>query len=258
MWKSLRIATAAVCFASVVAADAPSPGRNTVVVRGQEQEIWYYPAQTSNRNSPRVLFLPGDGGWRGFAIDMAKALAAAGYHVYGWDIKKYLTGFTARTGLRESNIADDTDQIARWISQGSGEKVVLAGWSQGAAMAVLAAASPAHRSAYAGVIALGLPDSGVLGWRWRDDLTYVTKRDPDEPTFSTLPYLRQLSPLPIALIYSSDDEYISAEAMNRLIASAGEPKRCIHVEAKGHRYDGARVELFRQMGEAVQWMTKAR
>jgi dienelactone hydrolase len=258
MWKALQLITAMICATVALWAEAPSPGRNIVRLREQAQEIWYYPAAGGTRNSAHVLFLPGDGGWRGFAIDMAKAMAEAGYHVYGWDIKKYLVGFTDTGGLRESDIADDTHQIAGWISQGSGEKVVLAGWSQGAAMAVLAAASPAHKSEYAGVIALGLPESGVLGWRLRDDLTYLTKRDPNEPTFSTLPYLRQLSPLPIALIYSRDDEYVSADAVKRLIAAAGEPKRCIHIQAKGHRYDGARADLFGQMCGAVQWMTQAR
>jgi dienelactone hydrolase len=258
MWKLLRFACAAVCVTALTAADAPSPGKNIVWVRGQAQEIWYYPAAIRNSSAPPVLFLPGDGGWRGFAIDLAKDMAAAGYHVYGWDIKTYLVGFTGQTGLREPNIADDTHQIARWIEQRSSDRVVLAGWSQGAAMAVVAAAFQQHRSAYAGVIALGLPDSGVLGWRWRDDLTYLTKRDPDEPTFLTVPYLRQLSPLPIVLIYSGDDEYVSPDAMKALIAAAGEPKRCIHIQAKGHRYEGARAELLKQMGEAVQWMTGPR
>jgi alpha-beta hydrolase superfamily lysophospholipase len=258
MWKLLRFACAAVCVTALTAADAPSPGKNTVTVRGQAQEVWYYPAATRNSSSLPVLFLPGDGGWRGFAIDLAKDMAAAGYDVYGWDIKTYLVGFTGHTGLREPDIADDTHQIATWIAQRSRDKVVLAGWSQGAAMAVLAAASPQHRSAYAGIIALGLPDSGVLGWRWRDDLTYLTKKDPDEPTFPTLPYLRQLSPLPTALIYSGDDEYVSADAMKALIAATGEPKRCIHLQAKGHRYEGARAELLKQMGDAVQWMTGRR
>jgi dienelactone hydrolase len=257
MSRPMRFALTAICFATIAAADPLPPGKNQVWVRGQSQEVWYYPPANGNSSVTRVLFLPGDGGWRGFAIDVARGLAEAGYGVYGWDIKKYLVGFTDTAVLRESDIAEDTYQIARWISQRSNGKVVLAGWSQGAAMAVLAAATPGRRSAYAGVVALGLPDAGVLGWRLRDDLTYLTKRDADEPTFATLPYLRQVSPLPIALIYSTDDEYVSSGAMNAMISAAGQPKRCIHIEAKGHRYDGARVELFKHMTEAIRWMTQA-
>ena len=41
---------------------AQTPGKNVVTVRGQKQEIYYYPA-TSAKLNRKVLFAPGDGGW---------------------------------------------------------------------------------------------------------------------------------------------------------------------------------------------------
>src|SRR6185295_8774725 len=82
------------------AAATHTPGRNSAWVRSQAQDIYFYPAQGALRGS--VLFVPGDGGWRGFAIDIAQVIAQGGYDVYGLDTKRYLESFTGRTALRET------------------------------------------------------------------------------------------------------------------------------------------------------------
>ncbi len=59
-------------------ANAASPGRNSVAVRGKAQTIWFYPA-TGAKLDRKVLFIAGDGGWRGWAITVAQQMAAWGY-----------------------------------------------------------------------------------------------------------------------------------------------------------------------------------
>jgi len=231
----------------------PAP-QLSMTLRGRSQEIYSYGA-ASGKGAPKVLFLPGDGGWRGFAVDMAKAIAREGYDVYGWDIKKYLTDFTNKTTLSEAEMIADIHEVARWITRDTGERPLLAGWSQGAAMAVLAAAAPQSEKAYRGVVAIGLPNAAFLGWRTVDELTYITRKKPNEPVFSVAPRLPEVTPLPLALIYSTSDEYITATDAKRLYDTAREPKRYFEVGARNHRYDGARSEFFHALSESLRWVS---
>ena len=91
------------------------PGKNTMMLRGQEEEIYFYAPPAAAGDAPPVLFLPGDGGWRGDVIDMAREVARAGYRVYGWDIKDYLEDFTGKTRLSEAEIAEDVATITGWV-----------------------------------------------------------------------------------------------------------------------------------------------
>lgn len=131
-------------------------GRNVVLVRGKKVDLYYYPATGAKLNR-RVLFVPGDGGWRGWAITVAGYLASWGYDVYGLDTRQYLVAFTSgRTVLKESEIMSDFRTLANWVTKGSGEKITLVGWSEGAGLGVLAAADSGNHRCFNGLIAFGL------------------------------------------------------------------------------------------------------
>jgi dienelactone hydrolase len=239
----------------LLSAQSTHPGRNHMMLRGHAQDLYLYPTQGSERGT--VLFLPGDGGWRGFAIDMARSLAASGYSTYGWDIKQYLMGFTnGNQTLSQAEMAADIGQVAEWVMRGKPGRLILAGWSEGAAMAVLAASVPANQSRLAGVMTVGLPEAAVLGWRRVDDLTYVTKRMPNEPTFPLAPLMPRISPLPLAVIQSTMDEYVPGESAQRLLEAAREPKRFFLIQARSHRYEGNQAELFRTLQESAAWILR--
>lgn len=92
---------------------------------------------------------------------MTQKLAASGIDIYGWDVKQYLSGFTCgRTTLSEKDIQADAAILASRLGATQNRRFVLIGWSQGAAMAVLAGASPALQTLLSGVVVLGLPESG--------------------------------------------------------------------------------------------------
>jgi dienelactone hydrolase len=241
------LAVAAPLFAEVL-----HEGDNRIDLRGRSQHVYFYPAAAEAHGS--VLFLPGDAGWRGFAVEMAKYLARSGFDVYGWDIKQYLSGFTTSRGtLSERDIQVDTAAMAGRLRTQPNARLVLVGWSQGAAMAVLAAADPPAQEFFAGVVALGLPESAVLGWRFADDLTYVTKADPKEPRFQTAPWIARIAPLRFGMIHSTADEYISTDAARQLFSLAREPRRLDVITAGNHRFSGSRDELFRKLNEQVKW-----
>jgi dienelactone hydrolase len=235
---------------------APTAGRNTVVVRGQEQALYYLPAAApSAARRPSILFLPGDGGWRGTAITFAEQLAGGGHAVYALDTKRYLESFT-RIGatLSTDQMAQDLKTVADWIGAAGGHDLVVVGWSQGGGMGVLAAAHPASRSAFRGVVTLGLPEKAVLGWNWKDTLAVAARREPDEPHFPVAPLVSQLAGVPLWMIHAGGDEYTPPTVARKLYASAAGPKRLVEFEGGNHRFDGRRDELYRALQEGMAWI----
>jgi dienelactone hydrolase len=239
-------------------AQSPKSGKNTVVIRGQEQAIYFYPAKGIADSPPRkVFFIPGDGGWRGFAITTAVNMASWGYDVYGLDTRIYLSSFTGKTTLKETEIKSDLAQMAKWMVGNSNERVTLMGWSQGAGMGLLGVASPENKKAFNGLLAFGMPDSAVLGWRWADTVATLAGKDADEPVFQTAPYFVQIAPLPFVMIQASNDGYLSLDAAKKLFAQAKEPRRMAVVEANDHKFSGNTDGFFRELREGLQWISKS-
>lgn len=225
-------------------------GKNAIPVRGVQQDVYYIPGSSTDAERPCILFLPGDGGWRGFAITMAEQMAGWGYDVYGLDTKSYLSSFTGKTTLKEEEVIRDIRTVADAVR--GKRRVVLMGWSAGVGLVALAASAPS-KDAYVGLVAVSLGDTNILGWKFADNLTYLTGKLPDEPTFSALAYMSRIAPLPLAMMQSAEDEYIPRDEANRLFGAAAEPKRFLLVPAKNHRFDGAQPEFFRQLQQAVEW-----
>jgi hypothetical protein len=132
---------------------------------------------------------------------------------------------------------------------------MLVGWSEGAGLCLLGAAAEENKKIFSGFVSIGLSDTNFLGWRWIDDLTYITKKDPDEPKFQAARFLPQVAPLPIQFIQSTHDDYIPAEEAQRLFSVAREPKRFAWITAQNHRFDGNRGDFFRALYEGLQWIS---
>jgi dienelactone hydrolase len=131
------------------------------------------------------------------------------------------------------------------------------GVSVGAGLSILAATAPEVQSGIAGVVALGLPDRNELGWRWCDSIIYVTKKTPNEPTFSTREMVARVSPVPLAAIHSTRDEFVPLPEIQGILAQAREPKRLWVIEAKNHRFSDNQLELQRRLREAIAWTQSA-
>jgi len=244
-------------YAATYSRPLPPEGKNALVIRGREQDVYFYPARGGVKNAPKVLFLCGNGGWLKSAPEVAAAIAAAGYDVYGFDTKNYLESFTTDAGaLKESDVQGDLSEVAKWMRTRWGERVTLAGQSTGAGLAVLAAAAPQNRSLFKGVVAFGLSDKNELGWRTRDDVTYITGDDPDEPMFSASDYVGRVAPLPVYVIQSSGDQFVGREESERLFDAAQEPKLYKLVEADNHVFDGNTEGFYETLREALGWVEK--
>lgn len=228
-------------------------GKNSLILRGQRQDIYYYRAKKSSLG--KVLFAPGDGGWRGFAITIAADLASHGYDVYGLDTRRYLESFTGATVLTPSQIATDFRHLAEWACQGNANRVLLVGWSEGAGLALAAATNPQNQT-FQGLIAVGMTEYNILALRWSDVMSQITKKLPNEPTFRSIDLIEKVSPLPLTMIASTHDEYVSVSTTQQLFAKAREPKRLILIEAENHKFDGKTDEFFRVLNENLEWVQK--
>ena len=202
-----------------------------------------------------VLFLPGDGGWRGAAVSMGRTIASWGYDVYGFDTKKYLETFSeGGAKLSSQEVGWDVRLVADQISVASHRRVVLVGWSQGASMAVAAVSGMKSTAPIQGVITLGLPPSGVLGWDWKATLAIIARREPDQPTFAVKPLLTRASPVPVWMIHGSDDEYTSPDVARTLFQAASEPKRLEEIDGANHRFEGRQNDLYRSLQKGLAWI----
>jgi fermentation-respiration switch protein FrsA (DUF1100 family) len=126
--------------------------------------------------------------------------------------------------------------------------------AEGAGLSVLVAADPALHPRIVGVVALGLPDRNELAWRFRDALIYLTKRTPDEPTFSARDLVARVAPVPLAAIHSRHDEFVSVPEIEGILRAAREPKRLWLLDTADHRFSDGRPQLQQALAEAVGWI----
>jgi uncharacterized protein len=252
--RSVALLCVAAVFlgATAVSGQSAEPRDNTVVIRGQKQELHHHPPTATPLNK-KVLFVPGVGGWRGWAITIAQTMVSWGYDVQGLDTKVYLDGFTGKTQLKEADVMDDFRELGEWMTNRSGERVILVGWSEGAGLGALASAEECNKSVFAGFAAFGLGDENAIAWHWADNLTSLVSK-PNEPTFKAADYMARIAPLPFFMIQSSHDQYTPLDEAKRLFAMAHEPKRFVLVEGRNHRFDGNQDEFFRTLREGLQWL----
>lgn len=254
--RSVAVLCVAAAFlaATAISGQTVEPRDNTLVIRGQKQELHHHPPTATPLNK-KVLFVPGVGGWRGWAITVAQTMASWGYDVQGWDTKVYLDGFTAKGQLTEADVMNDFRGLAEWMTNRSGERVTLVGWSEGAGLGVLGAASERNKSVFEGFVGFGLGDENAIAWHWSDNLTSLVKKA-NEPTFKASDYMTRIAPLPFFMIRSSHDQYTPLDEAKRLFALAHEPKRFVLVEGRNHRFDGNQDEFFRTLREGLRWINE--
>lgn len=233
---------------------ARATGHASPQIGGRPQEVFFYPGGPEPARCPRVLFVPGDGGMWGQACLIAHTIASWGYDVYALDTKEYLESFTDGERLGEEQVMDHFHQLGQWVAGGDSTRVALVGWSEGAGLGLLAAAAPQNKGLFSGLIAIGLSESSALGWHWQDDLTYLTKNDPDEPEFPSAPYLPRVAPLPLLMIQASEDVYVSSAVARGLFALAGRPKCFALVRAEDHRFSGNEAEFYRVLRAGLEWL----
>ena len=251
--KNRLVIVVALCAS--VCGQIPHAGKNTLTLRGQEQNVYVYQATRPGRHG-KIFFAPGDAGCRGFAVAIAEQLGKEGYDTYCLDVLHYLESFTGKTTLTTEQIASDFNQIAQWIEEKNHEPILLVGWSEGAGLDLAAAADWTNKVVFNGIIAIGVPEDNILAWRWRDIGAWITKKSPREPSFKSADFMPRVSPLPIFVIGSTSTEWVTPEATRQLFSLAHEPKKLEMVTARNHKYSGNTQAFFKVLREALDWVQR--
>jgi hypothetical protein len=224
---------------------------DTIVIRGRAQELHLI----GQRGGAPIILSSGDLGWAGLVVHVGEYLAGQGYYVIGLNARAYLASYTGKDSqLSPKDVPADYSRLVEYARQGSAVKPILAGISEGAGLSVLAASKPEVKPRIQGVLGLGLPDQNELGWKWQDFTIWVTKKSPHEPGFMVEDIISGVSPLPLAEIHSTHDEFLPLEKAKAIVSLAGNPKKMWIVEASNHRFSDNRSELDRCILEALNWI----
>jgi virulence protein VirJ len=206
-----------------------------------------------------VVYGSGDGGWFGAAVDQWRTIARSGYATVGFSSRAFLrierppgaALNTARLANEYELIVQDARRALGWQHTA---KVILAGWSRGAAFAVLAGSEPVFRSSLVGVMAIGLAEG--------ENLT-VDDSDTDEGRagessrhwlFDIYARLPQL-PAPYAVIQATGDNYFPAARARQRFGPDTATRRFYQIEAKNHRFSGGSTAFEAALMDVLTWLS---
>lgn len=237
--------------------DAAAAEKIDVSVRGKTLTLTIYTPRSQSRGT--IVMGSGDVGWVGLAVSMAEELSAQGYTVVGINVRQYLSAFTSgSTHLQATDVPGDYRSLITTLKQTRrlDGPIIVSGVSEGAALAVLASSDPINHTWINGVITMGLPPTAELAWRWTDVGSWITKHDADEPSFAARDVIAMVSPVPLYMIQSTKDEYVSQFEWQRLLATASEPKKQILIDASNHRFTDKRPALSAAYSAGLVWIAQ--
>lgn len=254
MTYSFRSALVIVLLSGAVSASAAGVQQIDFPLRGKTLNVAVYrPPQPVGT----IFMGSGDVGWVGLAVDMAEYLSDRGYTVIGINSRQYLGAFTSgKTTLRTSDIPGDYLLLFQFLQARKliTAPVFLSGVSEGAALAALAGSGEQNHAWVSGIFTMGLPGSAELGWRWSDFTTWITKKDSDEPMFMPKEFLPAVAPIPLCMIQSKKDEYVTPEEYKTLAEVAREPKKQVLIDASNHRFTDKRKDLQQEVLGCLAWL----
>lgn len=204
---------------------------------------------------PLIVYATGDGGWHRKDLATYKEIAALGYPVVGFDAHDYVTHLGPSEWTTPSALAADYAEIIAAAKEAlhlrSDCRVLLAGVSRGAGLAVVAAGDPVLRSSLVGVVAVALTREEEYVKRVRR----FRRRDGNGPEMVEMyNYLPRLGPLPVTVVQSTRDSYVPA-AEARDLFGPDTPYRWLQpVESRNHSFGGGRPQLYAAIARGVGWI----
>lgn len=255
-----RIAMA--CVALVLLAGTARGAESVPIsIRGKTLTLELYRPPNGTVPKGTVLMGSGDVGWVGLGVDLAEFLSAHGHAVVGINVRQYLSSFTSGSDhVTTGQVPRDYAAIVQWLRDRHmlWDPVIVAGVSEGAALAVLAGADQSNHAWVKGVVTMGLPPSAELAWRWTDMASWVTKRDSNEPSFEPRLFIGRVSPVALWMIQSTKDEYVKEADYRLFEREAGPPNRLVLIDASNHRFTDRLPQLRQQVLAGLAWVLNPR
>jgi hypothetical protein len=208
---------------------------------------------------PLVVFVTGDGGWRGKDLDAFNHLVQWGYPVVAFSAPDYLNHLSdGAESVGPAVLANDfvgiIDTARKDFRLPPAGGVVLMGISRGADLVVVAAAEGALREPVAGVLAVALTKEEEYVRHHRHwDQNRAVGKDSDwvmaEP-YALLPDVQA----PVCVIQSANDEYVPAAEARTLFGPDTSTRRLYAIASKNHSFSDARHDLYEAMRTSLAWL----
>jgi type IV secretory pathway VirJ component len=207
---------------------------------------------------PLVVFATGDGGWRGKDRDAWEHLIHLGYPLAGFSAPSYLQHITKHThATTPADVARDYASMIATAKIRLGlppeTPTILLGVSRGSGLSVAAAGEPDAIPTLAGVVAVALTREEEYVQRPKRRRK-APQEDPEMQMLDTYEYLARLQKVPVSIIQSTHDDYLSAEEARRLLG----PDTALHqlhpIPSKNHSFSDARAPLYDQMERSLAWV----
>ena len=233
--------------------------QETIIFHKRPVELHLARLRGEPSGAPLVLYVTGDGGWRGADPLVFRTLVRWGYPSLGMEARGYLDhlGDLDETASPRRLARDYASLVARArheLGLASSTKVVLVGFSRGAGLAVLAASQHSLGASVLGVVAVALTDEeGDLRLEPEGELPA------HDPANTINPYhlLPRLGSLPVAVIQSTRDHYVTAADARRLFGADTPSRRLVAIESDGHTFAGARDKLLEALRASLRWIAGA-
>jgi hypothetical protein len=222
----------------------------------------------SAANPPRfvVVFASGDGGVSGTSAAVLEHLAERGLWVAGFSSEDaFESVMSDPESARRSNYSAARDTFAAIVAQAKrafgladSTPIITAGMSRGANVVIASAGDPMLRPGMIGAVAIALT-------REFDALTVsdaakklsLVKTD-DQGRIQTYPAIERLGSLPLAIIQSTNDDYVPSAESRRMLGADTATRRLYEVTSTNHDFDGGRDLLMRDLDDAIEWIRASR
>ncbi|MEZ5320400.1 MAG: AcvB/VirJ family lysyl-phosphatidylglycerol hydrolase [Vicinamibacterales bacterium] len=235
----------------------------TVPLRGRPFDVHLSAPASPVDPDVLVLYGSGDGGWFGAAVDMFRDIAATGRFTVGISARAFLRVEESGGGsTTPGQVAEDYQAIIQGAERRLGlaptTRVVLTGWSRGAAFAVLAGEDRRLQSTLAGLVLIGLPEEEDLRVRSDADRgpgAVGGRADTHRIRFDAYDALPRLDRFRCALIQSTGDDYLPASEARGHFGPDTATRRFYSVTADNHRFSGGRPAFNAALRDALAWVS---
>jgi dienelactone hydrolase len=240
------------CAANLPPSSRPFDGALSINAR---QLTVHFANEGAAAGRPLLVYTTGDAGWVRKDLAVYREMVSWGYPIAGISAPEYLAHLRGKTATTPERVADDYLRIIAFAQARlhlERAPVVLVGVSRGAGLVVVAAGQAAVREKLGGVVAVALTKEEEHV-RWLGHLPAI--RRPAIPVIVELyEYLPLLGAMPVAVVQSTRDSYLPADAAARLFGPDTETRRFRPIDARNHTFGGARREMYDALKGSVEWI----
>jgi Bacterial virulence protein (VirJ) len=206
---------------------------------------------------PLLVYTTGDGGWARKDLALYEQIVSWGFPTAGFSAPQYLRHLQGQSTTTPGRVGRDYARIIEFamtqIHMEPGTPIILVGVSRGAGLEVVAAGQPRLRDRLGGVIAIALTKEEE-NVRWFGRRVPLVLRPGKPEMLQVYDYLPLLGTVPVAVVQSTRDGFLPADAAARLFGPDTTTRRFRAIDAWNHNFSGARREMYDAARASLRWI----